>query len=184
MYSDTYKVPGNYYCSQDSTAKTLKNCPIGHAFTMKVESSTGVASVFYPSQTIRGFNTGELFYRIYSGDTETWHDDISYVKRNDMVQTGNITSQYMELTSARIVKTGGIVVASANYTMKQSVTGVNPLISLSFKPATYVPVILNNNGGIITGNIWLNTSGNVGIGGAVTLGKDSTGSFVIVYPVA
>ena len=84
LYSDTYKVPGNYYCSQDSTARTLKNCPIRHAFTMKVESSTGVASVFYPCQTIRGFNSGELFYRIFNGDTNSWMDDISYVKRNDM----------------------------------------------------------------------------------------------------
>ena len=84
LYSDTYKVPGNYYCSQDSTARTLKNCPIRHAFTMKVESSTGVASVFYPCQTIRDFNSGELFYRIFNGDTNSWMDDISYVKRNDM----------------------------------------------------------------------------------------------------
>lgn len=85
MHSDTYKVPGNYYCSQDSTARTLKNSPSYHAFTMKVESGTGVADVFYPCQTIRDFATGEIFYRIFNGDSGNWMDDISYVIKNDIV---------------------------------------------------------------------------------------------------
>lgn len=117
-------------------------------------------------------------------DEQLWVYRGNIVTGYDLVQTGSITSQYMELTSARIVKTGGIVVASANYTMKQTVTGVNPLVSFSFRPATYVPVLIICNGTIVTGNIWLNTSGNVGIGGAVTLEKNGAGSFVVVYPSA
>lgn len=84
LYDDVYKVPGNYYCSQDSTVRTLKNCPSYHAFTMKVESATGVASIFYPCQTIRDFLTGETFYRVYNGDKAVWMDDTRYVMDPDL----------------------------------------------------------------------------------------------------
>lgn len=53
---------GNYYCQQDSTSKTLLNCPIKVAFTMKVIRSTGL---YYPAQLIINHMNGSFCYRMY-----------------------------------------------------------------------------------------------------------------------
>lgn len=57
-----YSAPGNYYCSANVTAATLINCPTTSAFTMKVEYSVGTS---YPCQTLRVFDTGDIYYRYY-----------------------------------------------------------------------------------------------------------------------
>lgn len=65
-----YTTPGNYYCSTDSTVETLENYPFTHAFTMKVEYSTGTG---YSCQTVREFFTGKKAYRYYASDSEQWN---------------------------------------------------------------------------------------------------------------
>lgn len=186
LKSEKYMLPGAYVCSSSADAATLSNCPTkGDAFTLFVYKSLANHAL-YITQEFRTISNRiyKRYWSGYGGTNGAWKNDIKFIVDADLSQVGSITSQYMELTSAQIVKTGGIVVASANYTMKQTVTGVNPLVSFSFRPATYVPVLIICNGTIVTGNIWLNTSGNVGIGGAVTLEKNGAGSFVVVYPSA
>lgn len=41
LYSDTYKVPGNYYCPSNVNVVTLKNCPLSKAFILKVDYTNG-----------------------------------------------------------------------------------------------------------------------------------------------
>ena len=186
MKDEKYRVPGIYTCSESIQTVTLLNCPAnGEAFTLFVYK-TLANHALYITQEFRTINN-RIYKRYWSGYGSTngaWKNDIKFIVDADLTQIGTMTSNYMELTSSRIVKTGGIVVASANYKMKQTVTGVNPLVSLSFKPATYVPVHLLYSGSVLTGNIWLNTSGNIGIGGAVTLESGKDGSFVVAYPAA
>lgn len=64
-----YLSPGNYYCSSNAIAGTLKNSPIVDAFTMKVEFATGVA---YPCQTLRDFIIGTLYYRVFNPFKNQW----------------------------------------------------------------------------------------------------------------
>ena len=66
----TYCMPGNYYCAQSSSAATLTNCPTDSAFTMKVESSNGVAissssAWAYIRRTIIPFNDPGVTYVQY-----------------------------------------------------------------------------------------------------------------------
>lgn len=70
---NSYKETGNYYCPYNVVVETLKNCPIGNAFTMKIELSTGNG---YPSQTLRDHGTGFIYYRNCGSSTEPygpWH---------------------------------------------------------------------------------------------------------------
>lgn len=62
-----YTTPGNYYCISDSAARTLKNCPFTHAFTLKVEHSRGTS---VPCQTFREYHTGITAYRKY--ESSSW----------------------------------------------------------------------------------------------------------------
>lgn len=64
-----YKDVGNYYCMFDSIAGTLPNCPAIQAFVMKVECSTGID---YPSQMIREYDSGTLYYRVFKPGMNAW----------------------------------------------------------------------------------------------------------------
>ena len=65
LNDSAYLAVGNYYCPTTSAAETLLNCPVGNAFTMKVELSAGISIV---RQTIRPYNTGDVYVRILSND--------------------------------------------------------------------------------------------------------------------
>lgn len=72
MNSDTYKTPGNYFCSSSTIANSLKNVPFSNtAFTLKVGYSTGKS---YPSQTFKAYRTGKVAYRIYDAYSQGWSD--------------------------------------------------------------------------------------------------------------
>ena len=73
-----FKTPGNYSKNITSGVKTLKNCPFDDAFTLKIEYPTGVD--VYLSQTYRLYNTGEIAYRYYDSNTDSWS---SYVYFSD-----------------------------------------------------------------------------------------------------
>lgn len=77
---NNYTTPGNYYCPKDVSIPTLKNCPLNHAFILKVRLSTGEA---YPSQEIIEFNTGKKAYRVLYLDN-VWQDWIFYVTNTDL----------------------------------------------------------------------------------------------------
>lgn len=65
LNASEYLEIGNYYCPTTSAAETLFNCPIENAFTMKVELSADISIV---RQTIRPYNTGDVYVRILSND--------------------------------------------------------------------------------------------------------------------
>lgn len=81
---NNYTTPGNYYCPKDVSIPTLKNCPLNHAFILKVRLSTGEA---YPSQEIIEFNTGKKAYRVLYLDN-VWQDWIFYVTNTDFDSVG------------------------------------------------------------------------------------------------
>ncbi len=81
LHSDEYKIPGNYYCTSNDNAKTLTNCPITKAFTLKIELSTGNAN---PCQTIREYDSGKNYYCIFSSDSKTWSAWRSTIHNSDL----------------------------------------------------------------------------------------------------
>lgn len=64
-----YAEPGNYYCPLNVVAATLKNCPFGEAFTMKIILGSGTG---YPTQIVRNFYSGRIAYRL-GGDWGAWN---------------------------------------------------------------------------------------------------------------
>lgn len=74
---NNYKTIGNYYCPMNTTAKTLKNCPIWSAFTMEVKKGTGDG---YPKQIIYEHLSARRFERYYNTyDNSGWKDwDLSW----------------------------------------------------------------------------------------------------------
>ena len=74
---DNFKEIGNYYCTLNSTAATLKNCPVTHAFTLKIEYGQGTE---YISQTFIEYDTGRRARRYFTG--ETWQP-YSYFSDDD-----------------------------------------------------------------------------------------------------
>ena len=80
LYSDTYKIPGNYYCPMTNTALTLKNCPCTNAFTMKVELGAGTG---YPQQIFKNL-FGQRYFRVYNSDNGGWYQDTEYPSKNEI----------------------------------------------------------------------------------------------------
>lgn len=58
---------GNYYCELNAIDVTLKNYPIGNAFTLKIERGTGIS---YATQTLRDFYSGNIYFRMNEFATE------------------------------------------------------------------------------------------------------------------
>lgn len=65
-----YREPGNYYCSLNTVATTLKNCPFVEAFTMKVILGNGTG---YPTQIVRNFYNGRIAYRLGGAGWDAWN---------------------------------------------------------------------------------------------------------------
>lgn len=66
---DTYKEVGNYCCAFNGAAQSLLNSPTRSAFSMKVELGSGID---YPVQTIRNFDNGNLYFRMYNKYANVW----------------------------------------------------------------------------------------------------------------
>lgn len=64
-----YKTPGNYYCESDTTVATLQNCPVSHAFTLKVIYGNGVT---YPLQIITDYSNQIQATRRFASSSQTW----------------------------------------------------------------------------------------------------------------
>ena len=82
MCADTYRVPGNYACVDNTIASSLKNCPISKAFVLKVDLSTGNA---YPRQTFLQFNNGKVFTRVFDAFENKWAETFSNITNADLV---------------------------------------------------------------------------------------------------
>ena len=80
---NTYTTPGNYYCDASVKAQTLINCPVSHAFTLKVEFGTGSR---YPTQVLRNYMTGQLFWRYQNSHDSSmqWSDWKQYAFVDDI----------------------------------------------------------------------------------------------------
>lgn len=81
MLADTYRIPGNYACIDNTIASTLKNCPISKAFILKVDLSTGNA---YPRQTFLQFNNGKVFTRVFDAFENKWAETFSNITNADL----------------------------------------------------------------------------------------------------
>ena len=73
---NNYKTVGSYYCSSDSRAAGLTNCPISASFTMKVFYAWGTSG--YVAQEIVNGGSGTRFYRwgnVANGSWQSWKRD-------------------------------------------------------------------------------------------------------------
>lgn len=61
---------GNYYCSSNTNAATLSNCPITNAFIMKVFYSNGGGT--HITQQLHQYSTGTIYLRIKTVSFGTW----------------------------------------------------------------------------------------------------------------
>ena len=78
---NSYKEPGNYYCSGSLAAQQLINSPTKNAFVMKVELGTGIN---YPTQTITSFGDGKKYFRVYIPENTEWRNWVEYVTNTDL----------------------------------------------------------------------------------------------------
>ena len=97
MLADTYRVPGNYACIDNTIASTLKNCPISKAFILKVDLSTGNA---YPRQTFLQFNNGKVFTRVFDAFENKWAETFSNITNADLIH-GNTDAFSIPANSER-----------------------------------------------------------------------------------
>lgn len=82
LKSDTYKIPGNYYCMLTGTARTLINCPCDFAFILKVEYGNGVS---YPIQTFISLDSkNETIKRMFDDGNRIWTPDTYYITNSDL----------------------------------------------------------------------------------------------------
>lgn len=80
---NSYKEPGNYYCSGSLAAQQLINSPTKNAFVMKVELGTGIN---YPTQTITSFGDGKKYFRVYIPENTEWRNWVEYVTNTDLTE--------------------------------------------------------------------------------------------------
>ena len=85
LYSDAYKVPGNYYCPSNVNAVTLKNCPLSNAFILKVDYTNGTQ---YIRQSFVQYNIERNYQRIWNPTSNVWEHDLSLLT-NLEVQRGS-----------------------------------------------------------------------------------------------
>ena len=70
----TITTPGHYYCSNNSTTVSLKNCPISDAFTLVVYRSTGGTgdNIYYVAQEYTSYLCNKRVIQTYNKDSKNW----------------------------------------------------------------------------------------------------------------
>ena len=70
----TITTPGHYYCANNSTAASLKNCPLSDAFTLVVYRSAGGAgdNVYYVAQEYTSYMCNRRVIQTYNKDSKNW----------------------------------------------------------------------------------------------------------------
>lgn len=75
LNSEKYAVPGNYMCSSNDVAQTLKNCPFNLAFTMTVKYGNGFSD--YCIQTFEIYRANVIAKRFRNSKKE-WETPLYY----------------------------------------------------------------------------------------------------------
>lgn len=83
MDSDTYKVPGNYYCSNNSIAESLINSPVYNAFILKVDYSNGH---IYPRQTFCNYTNDIITSRTWDPYANKWGKFHQIALKSDLLK--------------------------------------------------------------------------------------------------
>lgn len=69
----TITTPGHYYCVNNSTAASLKNCPLSDAFTLVVYRAGGVGdNVHYVAQEYTSYICNRRVIQTYNKDSKNW----------------------------------------------------------------------------------------------------------------
>lgn len=102
----TYVTPGNYYCVSDVNARTLVNCPLRYAFTLKVEYGNGFG---YVRQTFKQNATNIIITRTQKTSAinyDAWSDDTYYVTTSDIAaELSDVTGSAVTSDSVKTVIT-------------------------------------------------------------------------------
>lgn len=140
---NNYTTPGNYYCISDSAAKTLKNCPFTHAFTLKVEYSRGNS---VPCQTFREYNTGITAYRKY--ESSTWIDYYYFSDDATVLgQTITYSSHTIPANRTMTIEEGGNTFYQLVILRGTMASGYNAILLTGYSPGTntrYFYKVLDN----------------------------------------
>lgn len=70
----TITTPGHYYCANNITAASLKNCPLSDAFTLVVYRSAGGVgdNVYYVAQEYTSYIGNRRVIQTYNKDSKNW----------------------------------------------------------------------------------------------------------------
>ena len=159
---------GNYYCSGNSTAATLLNCPIKNAFTMSVGRATG-SSENYTYQEIVEYGSGLRWYRmLINSSWNGWRvslDETNGVTMKLVWENANPTSEFksqkinMDLSEYTHVLAVFKFATTTNYYISHiGINGVASLVSFSYGSANGVYAPYRNftaqSSGVTFGSAW------------------------------
>ena len=70
----TITTPGHYYCENNNTTASLKNCPISDAFTLVVYRSAGGTgdNIYYVAQEYTSYLCNRRVIQTYNKDSKNW----------------------------------------------------------------------------------------------------------------
>lgn len=70
----TITTPGHYYCENNNTIASLKNCPISDAFTLVVYRSAGGTgdNIYYVAQEYTSYMCNRRVIQTYNKDSKNW----------------------------------------------------------------------------------------------------------------
>lgn len=70
----TITTPGHYYCTDNSTAASLKNCPLSDAFTLVVYRAAGGPgdNKYYVAQEYTSYICNRRVIQAYNKDSKNW----------------------------------------------------------------------------------------------------------------
>lgn len=105
LYSDDYKVPGNYYCPNNANAATLKNCPLSKAFILKVDYTNGTQ---YIRQSFTQYDIERNHQRIWSPIENKWKRESSLLTNADFL------TKIVSLNQVTVPANAGIAGSTTN----------------------------------------------------------------------
>ena len=105
LYSDDYKVPGNYYCPGNANAATLKNCPLSKAFILKVDYTNGTQ---YIRQSFTQYDTEQNHQRIWNPIANKWEHESSLLTNADFL------TKIVSLNQVTVPANAGIAGSTTN----------------------------------------------------------------------
>ena len=105
LYSDDYKVPGNYYCPGNVNAATLKNCPLSKAFILKVDYTNGTQ---YIRQSFTQYDIEQNHQRIWNPIANKWEHESSLLTNADFL------TKIVSLNQVTVPANAGIAGSTTN----------------------------------------------------------------------